>query len=95
LSSELRDRLQQALGSAVIIDRELGGGGMSRVFVGRETALGPFLTMPIELLRLRRNSYLISLQRSVRLAKALCAISSGSNLADQDKPRIVLTGELP
>ena len=33
-------RLQSALGSAFAIERELGGGGMSRVFLARETALG-------------------------------------------------------
>jgi hypothetical protein len=36
----LLDDLQQALGNAYIIERELGGGGMSRVFVGEEVALG-------------------------------------------------------
>src|SRR6185436_4133907 len=34
----LRDQLQSTLGSALLIDRELGGGGMSRVFVARDTA---------------------------------------------------------
>ena len=37
---DLRDQLQQTLGAAYIIERELGGGGMSRVFVAEETALG-------------------------------------------------------
>ena len=36
----LRDQLQSALGSAFTIDRELTGGGMSRVFVATENALG-------------------------------------------------------
>jgi tetratricopeptide (TPR) repeat protein/tRNA A-37 threonylcarbamoyl transferase component Bud32 len=40
LASELRERLQESLGRAYAIDRELGGGGMSRVFVADETALG-------------------------------------------------------
>ncbi len=39
-SPDLRARLQDALGSAYEIERELGGGGMSRVFLARETALG-------------------------------------------------------
>src|SRR5260221_1252527 len=38
--SDLRDRLQSALGSAYEVERELGGGGMSRVCVARETSLG-------------------------------------------------------
>jgi eukaryotic-like serine/threonine-protein kinase len=36
---ELRERLQAALGDAYRIERELGGGGMSRVFLAQETAL--------------------------------------------------------
>src|SRR5437867_2344402 len=35
-----RTQLQSALGSAYTLERELGGGGMSRVFVAEETALG-------------------------------------------------------
>ena len=31
--SDFRDRLQEALGDAYRLERELGGGGMSRVFV--------------------------------------------------------------
>jgi hypothetical protein len=34
-----RDELQRALGSAYVLERELGGGAMSRVFVARDTAL--------------------------------------------------------
>jgi tetratricopeptide (TPR) repeat protein len=36
--SELREQLQKALGAAYHVERELGGGGMSRVFLARETA---------------------------------------------------------
>jgi tetratricopeptide (TPR) repeat protein len=36
----LRDELQHTLGSAYTLERELGGGGMSRVFVAEERALG-------------------------------------------------------
>ena len=38
--TELREQLQSALGAAYTIDRELGGGGMSRVFVARDESLG-------------------------------------------------------
>lgn len=37
--SELVDRLQEAVGPAYHIESELGGGGMSRVFLAEETAL--------------------------------------------------------
>src|SRR5690606_9282025 len=35
-----RDQLQQALGTAYTLEHELGGGGMSHVFVATESALG-------------------------------------------------------
>jgi eukaryotic-like serine/threonine-protein kinase len=38
--AELRDDLQTVLGARYSIERELGGGGMSRVFVAAESALG-------------------------------------------------------
>jgi TolB-like protein/Tfp pilus assembly protein PilF len=40
MTDALRDRLQSTLGESFRIDRELGGGGMSRVFVATETSLG-------------------------------------------------------
>lgn len=40
MTSELRDQLQATLGGAYTIERELMGGGMSRMFVALETALG-------------------------------------------------------
>ncbi len=36
----LREQLQHTLGDAYLLEQELGGGGMSRVFVATETALG-------------------------------------------------------
>ena len=36
----LRDQLQQSLGGTYILERELGGGGMSRVFLAEDTSLG-------------------------------------------------------
>ncbi|MBC7788902.1 MAG: protein kinase [Anaerolineae bacterium] len=38
--TDLRDHLQATLGSAYTLERELGGGGMARVFAATETALG-------------------------------------------------------
>src|SRR5688572_18278371 len=37
---DLRDQLQRTLGDNYTLERELGGGGMSRVFVATESALG-------------------------------------------------------
>ncbi len=39
-ASPLREQLQLALGTAYTLEHELGGGGMSRVFVATEVALG-------------------------------------------------------
>jgi serine/threonine-protein kinase len=36
----LREQLQASLRPAYIIERELGGGGMSRVYLAEETAFG-------------------------------------------------------
>ncbi|CAA9300875.1 MAG: Serine/threonine protein kinase, partial [uncultured Gemmatimonadaceae bacterium] len=38
--TDLREQLQQTLGTAYALERELGGGGMSRVFVARDARLG-------------------------------------------------------
>jgi tetratricopeptide (TPR) repeat protein len=49
---ELRDELQSALGTTYTLERELGGGGMSRVFTATETALGRRVVikvLPVEL----------------------------------------------
>lgn len=40
MADQLRDQLQSTLGDAYQLERELGGGGMSRVFVATETAFG-------------------------------------------------------
>jgi eukaryotic-like serine/threonine-protein kinase len=39
MTADVRARLQSALGGAYTIERELGGGGMSRVFLATETGL--------------------------------------------------------
>src|SRR3712207_2570486 len=40
LATDVRAYVQQSLGSGYALERELGGGGMSRVFVARDHALG-------------------------------------------------------
>jgi serine/threonine-protein kinase len=40
MSQNLRDKLQSTLGDAYTLERELGGGGMSRVFVAEDNTLG-------------------------------------------------------
>src|SRR5689334_9043171 len=38
--ADIREQLQKTLGDRYRVERELGGGGMSRVFVAQEIALG-------------------------------------------------------
>ncbi|MGQ0648931.1 MAG: protein kinase domain-containing protein [Gemmatimonadaceae bacterium] len=40
MGTELREQLQDSLGDVYVLERELGGGGMSRVFVAHDPALG-------------------------------------------------------
>src|SRR5215211_5334561 len=40
MTTGLREHLQATLGDTYTLERELGGGGMARVFVAEETALG-------------------------------------------------------
>jgi eukaryotic-like serine/threonine-protein kinase len=40
MTPDLRDQLQHTLGASYTLERELGGGGMSRVFVAEDTPLG-------------------------------------------------------
>jgi serine/threonine-protein kinase len=67
----LRDQLQQTLGDTFQIERELGGGGMSRVFLATESALG----RPVVVKVLREEIFAdVSAERfarEVRLAASL------------------------
>ncbi len=47
MSDSLRERLQAALGSAYELERELQGGGMSRVFVARDRILGRLVVVKV------------------------------------------------
>ena len=40
LSDQLREQLQATLGDTLVLEQELGGGGMSRVFVAHDPSLG-------------------------------------------------------
>lgn len=46
-TTELQGQLQEALGGTYVLERELGGGGMSRVFVAQETALGRHVVLKV------------------------------------------------
>ena len=79
----VRDQLQKALGDAYRIDRELGGGGMSRGFLSTETALDrrvvlkvlpPELASGVSVERLKRE---ISMAARLQHAHIVPLLSAG------------------
>ncbi len=70
-STEIPDHLQQALGTAYTIERELGGGGMSRVFLADEAALGRKVVVKVLRPELAGDLSAERFKREVRLAARL------------------------
>jgi serine/threonine-protein kinase len=68
---DLRDQLQAALGTAYTLERELGGGGMSRVFVADETALGRKVVIKVLAPELAAGVSAERFAREIRLAAKL------------------------
>ena len=68
---DLGGRLQEALGTAFHVERELGGGGMSRVFVALETKLGRRVVVKVLPPELRAVMSAERFHRETRLAAAL------------------------
>ncbi len=67
----LLDDLRQALASAYSIERELGGGGMSRVFVGEEVAFGRRVAIKVLAPELAAGVSVERFQREIKLAGQL------------------------
>ena len=83
---DLRDQLQRTLGTAYALERELGGGGMSRVFVAHEAALGrkvvvkvlsPELAAGISVDRFRREIQLAAQLQHAHIVPVLAAGETG------------------
>src|SRR3989475_2767392 len=68
---ELRARLQAALGAAYRLDKELGGGGMSRVFLAEEVRLGRQVVVKVLPPELAAGVSAERFEREIRLAAAL------------------------
>jgi serine/threonine-protein kinase len=68
---ELRDRLQEILGSDFSVERELGGGGMSRVFVAMDNSLGRRVVVKVLPRDLAAGVSIDRFQREIMLAAAL------------------------
>ena len=68
---ELRDQLQSVLGSAYSLERELGGGGMSRVFTATETAFGRRVVIKVLPIELGASVNVDRFKREIQLAANL------------------------
>src|SRR4029079_11246200 len=89
VTSDLQSQLQQVLGDAYRIDRELGGAGMSRVFVATEAdldrqvvikVLPPDLAAGINIDRFRREIQLAARLQHPHIVPLLSAGAKGSLL---------------
>jgi serine/threonine-protein kinase len=67
----LRDELQRTLGSAYTLDRELGGGGMSSVFVARDNTLGRAVVVKVLPYELAATVSVDRFKREIMLSAAL------------------------
>jgi len=68
---DLRDQLQRTLGDAYTLDRELGGGGMSRVFTATERALGRTVVVKVIAPELAQGVSAERFGREIQLAASL------------------------
>jgi serine/threonine-protein kinase len=69
--SALQQQLQTTLGDAYRLESELGGGGMSRVFVAHETALGRKVVIKVLLPELAASVSVDRFRREIQLAAQL------------------------
>jgi len=84
--SDLAERLQAVLGDSYHIERELGGGGMSHVFLAREAALGrsvvikvlpPEMAAGVNIERFRREIQLVASLQHPHIVPVLATGQSG------------------
>jgi serine/threonine-protein kinase len=68
---ELRDQLQGTLGAGYSLDHELGGGGMSRIFVATETAFGRSVVVKVLPPDLVDSVSMERFRREIRLSASL------------------------
>src|SRR5438132_11773407 len=68
---DLRDRRQSALGPAYRLDKELGGGGMSRVFLAEEVRLGRQVVVKVLPPEMAAGVNAERFEREIRLAAKL------------------------
>jgi eukaryotic-like serine/threonine-protein kinase len=68
---DLREQLQSTLGTSYTLERELGGGGMSRVFVANENALGRKVVVKVLPPEMTQGVSVERFKREIQLAAQL------------------------
>jgi serine/threonine protein kinase len=71
VTSSLQEQLQRTLGGAYLLERELGGGGMSRVFVALERVLDRRVVVKVLLPELAAGVNVERFRREIQLAAQL------------------------
>jgi len=71
VTTALQDQLQSALGSTYTVERELGGGGMSRVFLAEERRLGRRVVVKVLSPELAADVSTERFEREIRVAAKL------------------------
>jgi TolB-like protein/Flp pilus assembly protein TadD/tRNA A-37 threonylcarbamoyl transferase component Bud32 len=71
MTDHFQDQVQRALGSAYVIERELGGGGMSRVFLALETALNRRVVVKVLPAEMAASVSIERFKREIALAARL------------------------
>jgi serine/threonine-protein kinase len=71
MTDTFRENLQAALSSSFTLGRELGGGGMSRVFLARDSALGREVVVKVLSPELAQERSTERFGREIALAAAL------------------------
>ena len=71
MTADLRGQLQATLGTAYTLERELGGGGMSRVFVATETRLKRSVVVKVLSAELAAGVSAERFEREIQLAASL------------------------
>jgi serine/threonine protein kinase len=97
VSSDPRDRLQSSLGAGYRLSRELGGGGMAKVYVADDPALGrrvvvkvlaPDLAAGVDIDRFKREIQVAGSLHHPRIVPVLSAGQSGDELLYYTMPFI-------
>ena len=83
---DLRDDLQTSLGQAYTLEREIGGGGMSRVYLAEDTALHRRIVVKVLSPELAGDVSLARFEREITLAAA-CSTHTSSRCSHAAKRR--------